>query len=264
MNDDLKFFNDGAAYERLMGRWSQLAGATFIDWLEIPQGLRWLDVGCGNGAFSELLMGHCPPSALHGVDLSDAQIAYARTRDALRNGEFRTGDAQSLPFDDNSFDVATMALVISFVPDPAKAVSEMTRVVRPGGWVASYMWDAPAGGLPAQPIAAGARALGLVAAASGIPGTVYSRADFETLWKGAGLEDVESCRIDIQTTYIDVDDFWESNTLLASPVTNMVKNLTTAGQERIKSYLAETLPKDGNGHITTGAFANAVKGRVIG
>ena len=262
MNDDLKFFNDGAAYERLMGRWSQLAGATFLDWLEIPEGLRWLDVGCGNGAFSELLMGRCPPSELHGIDLSDAQIAYARTREALIRAEFRTGDAQSLPFADDSFDVATMALVISFVPDPAKAVSEMARVVRPGGWVASYMWDAPAGGLPAQPIAAAARALGL-AAAPRIPGTVFSRADFETLWKKAGLEDVETCRIDIQTTYADANDFWESNTLLASPIANMVKNLATAEQDRIKSYLAETLPKGSDGHIASSAFANAVKGRVV-
>ena len=263
MNDDLKFFSDGAAYERLMGRWSQLAGATFLDWLELPKGLRWLDVGCGNGAFSELLMGRFPPSRLHGIDLSDAQVAYARMREALRHAKFDTGDAQSLPFDDDSFDVATMALVISFVPDPAQAVSEMERVVRPGGWVASYMWDAPAGGLPAQPIAAAARALGLVAAAPRIPGTVFTRADFETLWKEAGLEDVETCRIDIQTTYIDANDFWESNTLLASPIANMVKNLTGTEQDRIKLYLAETLPKDRDGHITSSAFANAVKGRVI-
>ena len=248
-----------------MGRWSRLAGATFLDWLEVPKGCRWLDVGCGNGAFSELLIDRCPPAELHGVDLSDAQIAFAGTREALRCAQFHTGDAQSLPFGDASFDVATMALVIAFIPDPAKAVSEMARVVRPGGWVASYMWDAPGGGLPAQPIAAAARALGLVESGPGIPGAnVYALSDVQALWEQAGLKEVETRRIDIQTTYADVTDFWESNTLLASPIAKMVQELSAADQERVKTYLFDTLPRNAEGHITFGAFANAVKGRVAG
>ena len=51
-----KLFTDGEAYERLMGRWSGLVGETFLDWLDVPNGLRWLDVGCGNGAFTEKLI----------------------------------------------------------------------------------------------------------------------------------------------------------------------------------------------------------------
>lgn len=264
VNDDLKFFNDGAAYERLMGRWSRLAGATFLDWLELPAGLRWLDVGCGNGAFSELLVARCPPSALHGIDPSDAQIGFARTREALRHAEIQKGDAQSLPFDDGSFDVATMALVIPFVPDPAKAVSEMARVVRPGGCVASYMWDTPAGGLPAQPIAAAVSALGLGERGPRSPSQLYSRDEFQGVWEQAGLKDVETRRIDIQTTYTDIDDFWDSNMLLANPVAKLVTDLSDADRKRVKACLSETLPRNSEGHVTWGAFANAVKGRVAG
>ena len=44
-------FDDGAAYERMMGNWSQRAGSIFLDWLAAPLGLKWIDVGCGNGAF---------------------------------------------------------------------------------------------------------------------------------------------------------------------------------------------------------------------
>jgi len=68
---------------------------------------------------------------------------------------FQVGDAQNLPFADSTFDVATMALVISFLPDPDKAAAEMARVVRPGGWVAAYMWDGPGGGTPVHPILPG-------------------------------------------------------------------------------------------------------------
>src|SRR5262245_6760866 len=146
-------FADGAAYERLMGRWSRIAGAAFLDWLDAPGGLRWLDVGCGNGAFTEELVSRCAPAAVTGIDPSEGQIAYARKRAGVGMAEFRVGDAQLLPFAASSFDAAIMALVIQFLPDPAKAVAEMARVVRPGGSVASYMWDAAANGSPIGPVA---------------------------------------------------------------------------------------------------------------
>lgn len=71
-------FDDGAAYERYMGKWSQLAGEAFLDWLAPAPGLRWLDVGCGNGAFTEMLAERCAPASVEGIDPSEAQLAYAR------------------------------------------------------------------------------------------------------------------------------------------------------------------------------------------
>jgi ubiquinone/menaquinone biosynthesis C-methylase UbiE len=73
-------FEDGAAYECYMGKWSQLAGSLFLDWLAVPPGLRWLDVGCGNGAFTELVIARCAPSQVDGIDPSEAQLAFARSR----------------------------------------------------------------------------------------------------------------------------------------------------------------------------------------
>ena len=107
-------FNDGAAYERMMGTWSRIAGAIFIDWLAPPSGLRWIDVGCGNGGFSELLVERCAPAEVQGINPSEAQLAFARTRPAARLGppKFDRGDAIALPLSDDAFDAATMALVI--------------------------------------------------------------------------------------------------------------------------------------------------------
>lgn len=147
-----KLFTDGEAYERMMGRWSRLVGEVFLDWLDIPKDLRWLDVGCGNGAFTEEVFARCARSAVIAIDPSDDQLAHARTRHGAKTAEFRDGDAQKLAFDAGSFDVAVMALVISFLPAPALAAAEMARVVRPGGWVATYMWDLPGGGVPVDPI----------------------------------------------------------------------------------------------------------------
>jgi len=154
-------FDDGAAYERYMGKWSQLAGETFLDWLAPKPGLRWLDVGCGNGAFTEMLVERCAPVSVQGIDPSEGQLAYARTRPASRVAQFRQGDAMAQPFPDDTFDAAVMPLVIFFVPDPAKGVAEMARVVCPGGTVTAYAWDMFGGGFPYAALLVEMRGMGI-------------------------------------------------------------------------------------------------------
>ena len=131
MPDQKIRFDDGAAYERMMGVWSRRVGEDFLEWLKLPAGLKCVDVGCGNGAFTELLAERCQPEEVQGIDPSPEQIAYARARHTAKIAEFRQGDAMALPFPDDGFDAAIMALVIFFVPEPAKGVAEMARVVRP-------------------------------------------------------------------------------------------------------------------------------------
>jgi ubiquinone/menaquinone biosynthesis C-methylase UbiE len=135
-------FDDGAAYEQMMGIWSRFAGEIFLDWLAPPPGWRWIDVGCGSGAFTELLVERCAPGEVLGIDPSEGQLAFARARPASRVAEFRQGDAMALPFPADRFDAAVMALVLVFVPEPAKGLAEMVRVVRPGGTVAAYVGHA--------------------------------------------------------------------------------------------------------------------------
>lgn len=154
-------FEDGASYERMMGTWSRLAGGIFLDWLAPPNGLRWVDVGCGNGAFTELLVELCAPTEVQGIDPSEQQLAFARTRLAAHAAQFSQGSATALPFAERKFDAAVMALVIFFVREPAKGVAEMVRVTRQGGTVSAYAWDVLGGGLPSEPILSEMRATGL-------------------------------------------------------------------------------------------------------
>jgi SAM-dependent methyltransferase len=121
MADQSIRFDDGAAYERFMGKWSQLAGETFLDWLAPQPGLRWLDVGCGNGAFTEMLVERCAPVSVQGIDPSEGQLAFARTRPGTRMAQFRQGDAMAQPFPDATFDAAVMPLVIFSFPIQPKA-----------------------------------------------------------------------------------------------------------------------------------------------
>ena len=258
-----KLFTDGEAYERMMGRWSRLVGEVFLDWLDVPKDLRWLDVGCGNGAFTEELIARCSPSALIAIDPSDDQLAYARTRPGAKGAEFRVGDAQKLVFDGGSFDVAVMALVISFLPAPALAAAEMARVVRPGGWVATYMWDVPGGGVPVDPVYKAIESLGL--GSSFPPNPEVSRRDvMQDLWKQSGLASVDTRVIRIPVAYSNFDDFWHSNTVSIGPQGKLIESMSTSAREQLRTHLRERLPITSDGRIVYELFANAVKGRVPG
>src|SRR5205814_9712550 len=129
-----------------------LRGEVSLDWLLPRPCFRWIAIGCGSAAFSELLVERCAPAEVKGIDPSEAQLAFARTRPAARLAEFRQGDAMALPFAADRFDAAVMALVIFFVPEPAKGVAEMVRVVAPGGTIAAYAWDMLGAGYPGEAI----------------------------------------------------------------------------------------------------------------
>lgn len=253
-------FNDGAAYERYMGKWSQLAGEVFLDWLAPPAGLRWLDIGCGNGAFTELLIDRCAPASVHGVDPSEAQLAFARARPASRNAQFAQGDAMALPFSSDMFDLAVMPLVIFFVPDPAQGVAEMARVVRPGGIVSAYAWDMHGGGFPYEALQAEMRGLGVAVPAP--PSPDASRMDtMLELWSKAGLRAIETHEITVQRTFADFDDYW--TTILGGPsVSAKLAAMSAEDLALLKARMRERLPTDAAGRISCSARANAIKGFV--
>ena len=179
----------------------------FLDWLAPKPGLRWLDVGCGNGAFTEMLVERCAPVSVHGIDPSEEQLDFARIRPVSRVAQFSHGDAMALPFPDDTFDVGVMPLVIFFVPDPAKGVAEMARVVCPGGTVTAYAWDMCGGGFPYEVLQVEMRGLGVAVPVP--PSPDASRTDtMRDLWTGAGLDAVETREITVQRTFVDFADYW--------------------------------------------------------
>lgn len=253
-------FDDGAAYERYMGNWSQLAGETFLDWLAPPTGLRWLDVGCGNGAFTEMLVERCAPASIEGIDPSEAQLAFARARPAARVAQFRQGDAMALPYPDDTIDAAVMPLVIFFVPEPPRGVAEMARVVCPGGIVTAYAWDMVGGGFPYEALQAEMRALNVEVPAP--PNPDASRMDaLRELWTGADLAAVETREITVQRTFADFEDYWTA-ILGGASVGPKLAVMSAEDLALLTARMRAHLTPDGNGGITYGAWANAIKGRV--
>jgi SAM-dependent methyltransferase len=166
----------------------------------------------------------------------------------------------ALPSPARSFDLAVMALVIFFVPDPAKGVAEMVRVVAPGGTVAAYAWDMEGGGFPLRPILTELRAIGLNPARP--PSVAASRMEaLRALWTDAGMTEVETHRIDVQRTFSSFEDVWES-AMLAPTMGPALASLSPDDRAQVKARVRESLPEDSAGRVTYGAWANAVKGRV--
>jgi ubiquinone/menaquinone biosynthesis C-methylase UbiE len=251
-------FDDGVAYERMMGTWSQLVGEVFLNWLNPSPGLRWIDVGCGNGAFTQLLADRCAPAEVQGIDPAAGQLAFARARSAARVAQFSKGDAMALPFPDLRFDAAVMALVIFYVPDPAKAVNEMVRVTKPGGRVATYVWDMLGGGSPTAPIQTEMRAMGVAPLSP--PSLEASRMEaLSALWSEAGLAEIQAREIVVSRDFANFDEFW-STALLQPNIGPPVAAMSPSDQQQLQSRVKQRLRADPDGRIRYTATANAIAG----
>lgn len=252
-------FNDGAAYERGMGTWSRLVGEEFLTWLAPEPGGRWIDVGCGNGAFTELAIERCAPAAIDGVDPSPGQLDFARRRPGAAAARFHQGEGHALPFADGSADVGVMALVIFFLPDPVAGLRELRRVVRPGGTIAAYAWDLPARSFPLEPVQAELRALGKTPL---LPpsAAVASTAGLHDAFTAAGLTDLRGRTITVTRHFDDVEAFWAA-TIGTGNLRDSVQDLSPAELDAFKRRVGGRLTAGPDGRVSYTASANAIAGR---
>jgi len=254
-------FDDGAAYERAMGRWSRAVAPVFLQWLAPPAGARWLDVGCGTGIFAHTLLELCAPAEVIGIDPEASQIAQASRGPAAGRAAFQVADARRLPFADASFDIAASALVLNFVSERSQAMSEMRRVTRAGGSVAAYVWDFFEDLSPSGPLRQAMRRFG--AEVPTAPGTAESRiAALRGLFEQAALERIETRTIEVCLAYRDFQDFWEAQTPSYAPITKVIASMTEGERTRLMRAVRAELPTAPGGVIEYFARANAIKARV--
>ena len=263
--DQTPIWKNGEAYENFMGQWSRIVGKQFLEWLQPTEGARWLEVGCGTGAFTQVILDQGAPGEVVGVDPAEAQLAFAKEKVADSKVVFRTGDALGLPFDDSEFDLAVSALVLNFVPDQKKMISEMKRVVRTSGTIALYVWDFAGLKPVAQHIAATIAARDPTAAQRAASGQGFETTRPEyllQLFENASLLDVDTRPIEINVGFEDFDAYWFANTEFASPVGQYVGGLSAQEREKFVVEVRERLPVSDDGSIHYMARAQAVRGVV--
>jgi SAM-dependent methyltransferase len=251
----------GPAYERFMGRWSRKVAERFTALAGHPDGLRWLDVGCGTGALSAVLAARCRPALVLGCDRSAELVATARDA-AYGPVRFVVADAGALPVRDGACDAAVSGLALNFLPEPAEGVAEMARAVRAGGRVAAYVWDYAEGMVLLRRFWDAATALDPAAAEldEGRRFPVCGPDPLHALWTGAGLADVWVTPIVIRTVFTDLADLWSPFLAGQGPAGAYVADLPPDDRDRLRDTLAETLPRDPDGSIELSARAWSVSG----
>ena len=135
------FLTSGSAYDAFMGRYSRPLASAFADsvGLRLGTGHSALDVGCGPGALTGVLIDRLGMGSVSAIDPSAPFVEECAAR--FPGIDVRLGRAEAIPFADHQFDFAFAQLVLHFVGDPEKAASELLRVLRPGGVVAACVWD---------------------------------------------------------------------------------------------------------------------------
>ncbi len=255
-------YADGRAYERQMGQWSHSVGMDFIDWLALPSGLRWLDVGCGTGAASAAILEICSPHEVVGVDPSEGQVAFADSNISESRAQFLVGDAQSLDFEDNTFDVAVAALLLNLVPDTNKVVAEMRRVVRPLGTVAAYVWDTAGGGHLMGPLVTALKSVDPETTAGGFGRAVRGEDDLLEIFAEENLSSTDTQSFEVLVRYESVDDYWDVVMHAQGQHGNRIRSLDAQALDRLRQSLFEIVPPREDGTVTYTARIWAIRGLV--
>jgi SAM-dependent methyltransferase len=245
-----------------MGRWSTLVARQFLDWLAAAPDGSWLDVGCGTGALTRLILENCQPREITSIDPSADFIAHARNSISDPAVHFKVGLAQTLDLESNCMDAVVSGLVLNFVPQPELAVAEMLRVARPGGQIGIFVWDYAAGMQMLRYFWDAAVELDPKASEldEGLRFPLCRSGRLEALVREAGLKRVEAAPIEVKTVFRDFDDYWQPFLGKVGPAPGYVLSLDPFERQKLEDKLRMLLPMDENGSISLMARAWAVKG----
>jgi SAM-dependent methyltransferase len=227
------------SYGRFMGRFSEPLAAQFAKLAGVKAGQRVLDVGCGPGALTALLVQRLGGGAVSAIDPSAPFVAAIRAR--FPDVDVRRGVAERLPFAANSFDAALAQLVVHFMTDPVAGLAEMARVTRPAGLVAACVWDHAGGG---GPLAAFWQAVHDIDPSApdeaGLPGA--RQGHLAELCEAAGLTDIEPGLLTVRIGFVTFADWWEPFTLGVGPAGAYVAQLDETGRVELRARCAHILP----------------------
>ena len=265
MSGAVGMWRSGEAYERYIGRWSHRVAADFLRWLGCSGG-RWVDVGCGSGALSAAVLAAAAPRSLVGLDPSADFVRHAQGRLGVGRTSFLVADARRLPLRTGAADTCAAGLVLNFVPETGAAVAEMSRVTRPGGTVAAYVWDYAEGMQLIRLFWDAAREHDPGAADLDEAGRfpLCRPGPLAALFAGAGLLDVETAALTVPTRFTSFADYWTPFLAGQGPAPAYVTALPADQRDVLQATLAARVPIGADGAVALSARAWAVRGTVAG
>ena len=227
------------SYGRFMGRFSEPLAVPFAETAGVQLGQRALDVGCGPGALTAVLLERLGAGQVSAVDPSESFVTAVRAR--FPDVDVHRGVAEQLPFPDDHFDRTLAQLVVHFMTDPVAGLGEMARVTRPDGLIGACVWDHAGGGGPLSIFWRAATDVDPHASPEAdLPGT--REGQLGDLCSSAGLRDIRSTSITATVQFGSFDAWWEPFTLGVGPAGLYVGQLDDAGREALRSRCEELLP----------------------
>ena len=256
----------GDAYESYMGRWSRLLAHSFIRWLQVRPGAKWLEVGCGTGALTDAICELGEPASVLACDPSESFVEHARLAQRDQRVSFVVGDAEALPGAPRAFDCVVSGLVLNFVEDPVAAIRLMSGRLRSGGIVGAYVWDYGEGMELLRSFWDEAVALDASAAAHD-EGRRFPLCKPDALgaaFAEAGLGEISAEGLEISTVFQEFEDFWIPFLRGTGPAPSYVASLSREGRDQLRNRLSDRLRPDVGGNIRLKARAWAVRARSHG
>lgn len=254
-------WSQGEIYESYVGRWSRLVAKEFVEWLDQPAGLRWLDVGCGTGALTSAVLTRAEPSAVVGVDPSEGFVGFARSAVTDERARFEVLSAGELSSEavGGACDVVVAGLVLNFIPDRADALRRMRELGRTVGvyvWdyadgmqLMRYFWEAAGDVVPEDRERDEGRTF------------PFTNPDgLEGLFAEAGFSDIETRAIVVPTVFESFNAYWTPFLGGQGPGPAYLRSLHHDTQTAIRHLVESRLPTNPDGSIELTARAWSARG----
>ena len=253
----MSFAVAGDKYDRFMGRYSRELAPRFIEFAGVDAEMTVVDVGCGPGALTEWLVERVGAEHVAAADPSEPFVAAATDR--ARGADVRLAAAEELPWEDHRFDAALSQLAVNFMRDADAGVSQMRRVVRPGGVVAACTWSTEKDMEMLRSFWAAAGKLASGAPDEGSAMRYRTADELGELWRLGGLSDVKTDHLHVETSYTGFDDLWEPFTHGVGPAGAYLAKLSPEQREQVRTELFKAVGEP-SGPFTLSATACAVRG----
>ena len=253
----MSFAVAGDKYDRFMGRYSRELAPLLIEFAGVEPGMAVVDVGCGPGALTERLVERVGAESVAAADPSEPFVAAATERAA--GADVRLAPAEELPWEGDRFDAALSQLVVNFMRDADAGVSEMRRVVRPGGVVAACTWSYGEDMEMLRGFWDAARRLDSGAPDEGSTMRYRSVDELDELWRRVGLSDVATDHLRVETGYAGFDELWEPFTFGVGPAGAYLAKLSLEQREELRAGFFRRMGEP-SGAFTLSATACAVRG----
>ena len=249
----------GTTYDSYMGRYSLPLAQQFADAAGVAPGDTAIDVGCGPGALTGVLIDRLGPASVYACDPSPPFCHECAARHP--GVVVKQGRMEAIPFETDTVDHAMAQLVLHFVSVPEAAAREMARVVRPGGTVAACVWDFDDGMEMLR--AFWDAALSIDARAPDEARTLrFGRpGEIADLFASSGLERIEESTLAVASTYSSFDELWNGFRAGVGPAGSYCVSLRDAERDRLRAALFTELGSP-SGPFTLGAVARCAVGRV--